>query len=403
MLKELEKKQLQLHWLLQITKAINYNLPAQTLFEIYQSVLRDHLKVERMALLVRDESWKLPVTYGTITDIPQEMTTLAASIDVFNASSDDSPLWLKQFETIVPVIHEDKALAYVLIGGLHKDIFNSKREIITYIHTITSVIAVALENKRMTRDSIVQAAIEKELELAAQMQSMLFPSSLVSAAFPDIAATYIPHQQVGGDYYDFITLSEHDALVCMADVSGKGISAALLMSNFQANLHALVKHYVDLPTLVNLLNERVYKSAQGEKHITFFIAHINKEHHTIRYINAGHNPPLLAGEDLISILDKGTTGLGMFEELPFINEGTSDFGDGSILFCYTDGITDMENNLGVAFGMELLSDLLMRHKQAETMNHLHEEMVKAFDEFRQQNSFTDDVTFLSLRMKSIIR
>ena len=285
-----------------------------------------------------------------------------------------------------------------MIGDIDDSIFHSRREIVTYIHTITNLIVVAIENKRMAKESIRQAAIEREMELAAQMQSMLFPVNLISHASLDIAATYIPHQSVGGDYYDVIPLNEHEVLVCMADVSGKGISAALLMSNFQANLRAIIKHTTSsLQQLVVELNACVNRSAQGEKYITFFIAKINNQTNTISYINAGHNPPMLVHNHEIKILDQGTTGLGMFDELPFLHHGVTVFHPNSLLFCYTDGITEMENKQGVVFGTDHLGSLLLRHQQETSMAKLNELMVSTFNEFRKDVGFSDDVTFLSLR------
>lgn len=397
---ELEAKKLQLHWLLQITKAINYNLPSATLFEIYQTVLKEHLKVGELVLVVNEGHWHIPVSYGeSSASFPDDVDAAVATIASFTESAGKNDNWVSKFDTVVPVIHQDKPLAYALIDGIDEQVFHSRREIISYIHTITNLIVVAIENKRLAKESIRQAAVQRELELAAQMQSMLFPANLVRHSFLDIAATYIPHQSVGGDYYDFIPLNEDEALVCMADVSGKGISAALLMSNFQANLHALVKHSTTDPVqLVLELNRCVNQSAQGEKFITFFIAKINKHKKQIEYINAGHNPPVILVNDQLTILDQGSTGLGMFEELPFINKGVAEFPEGAMLFCYTDGITEMENRHGHVFGAEMLHELLKNHMNASDMAQLHERMVYSLNEFREEIAFNDDVTFLSIRI-----
>lgn len=397
---ELEAKKLQLHWLLQITKAINYNLPSSNLFDIYHSVLKDHLKVGSVMLFVNEGSWVIPVCYG-VEGKPDftEPEDVISEIRKYSEGKEHSVNWLKQFETIVPVFHHDIPLAYALIGKIDEEVFHSKREIITYIHTITNVIVVAIENKRLAKETVRQAAMDRELQLAAQMQSLLFPVDLVTHSFLDIAATYIPHQSVGGDYYDFIPLNDSEALVCMADVSGKGMAAAMLMSNFQANFHALIKHTdFTLENIITELNACVNRSARGEKFITFFIAKVSRKSNTIEYINAGHNPPMLVHDGQVFVLDKGTTGLGMFEELPFLRKGAADFPAGSILFCYTDGITDMENVAGIAFGTESLTGLLVKNAGVETMQHLHDEMVKTFDEYRGNTGFPDDVTFLSIRV-----
>ncbi|MEY3343702.1 MAG: hypothetical protein RL090_1386 [Bacteroidota bacterium] len=396
---ELEAKKLQLHWLLQITKAINYNLPSANLFDIYQSVLKNQLHVGRVLLIVNEGGWHSPFSYGMDSEIiPKDMDVLLSDIQSFSSGNVINGHWTSSFETIIPVTHQDVPLAYALIGAIDDEVFHSRREIITYIHTITNVIVVAIENKRLAKESIRQAAIERELQLAAQMQSMLFPANLVTHSFLDIAATYIPHQSVGGDYYDFIKLNDDEALVCMADVSGKGLSAAMLMSNFQANLHAIIRHtQFTLEDLVTELNACVNRSAQGEKFITFFVARISEKTNRIHYINAGHNPPVLLHDDAAEVLESGTTGLGMFDELPFLRSGSATFNKGSLLFCYTDGITDMENMHGSSFGSENLEKLLRDHFHVSSMRELHDRMVVSFDEFRGGNSFPDDVTFLSVR------
>ncbi|HMT29016.1 MAG TPA: hypothetical protein PKD91_07040, partial [Bacteroidia bacterium] len=177
---ELEVKKLQLHWLLQITKAINYNLPVTNLFDIYKSVLKDHLGIGRLILFVNEGIWQIPVCYGLEGDLPlTNIDIVVHEIEKFTELNNNSSSWLRDYGTIVPVVHQDKTLAYALLGKIDQKLFPSKREIISYIHTITNLIVVAIENKRMAKESLRQAAMERELELAAQMQSMLFPASLV--------------------------------------------------------------------------------------------------------------------------------------------------------------------------------------------------------------------------------
>jgi sigma-B regulation protein RsbU (phosphoserine phosphatase) len=397
LLHELKTKQLQLHWLLQITKAINYDLPSHQLFEVFQVVLKDHLKVGKAVLFLKDISWHKSLEYGCKIDIENiQLEELFSATNMENNTN--SPVkWFNDFETIIPVYHNDKPLAYALVGDFENNAASNPREFLPFIHTITNIIVVAIENKRLTRESIQQAAMGRELELAAKMQAMLFPQQLPSNRIFEMAATYLPHQQVGGDYYDYFQINEDEAILCMADISGKGISAALLMSNFQANLHALIKLRLPLTELIYELNECVNKSAKGEKFITFFIAHINNKEHTLRYINAGHNPPVLMQNKQFSLLETGTTGLGMFEELPFIYEGLIDFPEDSILFCYTDGITDIEDHNGNLFGIEKIQEILKNHSDVYTMNDLHMIFIDAFHKFKGPHGFTDDITMLSCK------
>jgi sigma-B regulation protein RsbU (phosphoserine phosphatase) len=396
---ELELQKLQLYWLLQITKAINYNLPSSNLYEIYNKVTSEHLKLGRLSLIVHNNNrWEEKVSFGlNIPTCEDDIADISDKATIFESLGSELTEWMYQFETIIPVMHKERPLAYALIGKVEGSVFINKREATSFLHTITNVITVAIENKRLAKESIRQAAVNRELELAAEMQSMLFPTDLNIHGFMDVAATYIPHQQVGGDYYDFIKLNDDEAVVCMADVSGKGISAALLMSNFQANLRAYVNGGMDIEEVVFRLNDRVNHTAKGERFVTFFIARINKITREIRYVNAGHHPPMLVKGNNSEVLKNGTTGLGMFEELPFLNVGRTNFPAGSVLFLYTDGITEMENNSGDALGEDKLLEILQQNLELPSMNDLHEKMLQIFDVFTEDSEFTDDVTFLSCR------
>jgi sigma-B regulation protein RsbU (phosphoserine phosphatase) len=159
---------------------------------------------------------------------------------------------------------------------------------------------------------------------------------------------------VGGDYYDCITLNQNEFGFCIADVSGKGISAAILMSNFQANLRALFSDEITLDQLVTILNNRVMDSAKGEKFITLFIGKYIVNRKELQYINAGHNPPLLyeEGKKKLSMLKKGCVGMGMLDRIPSIEMGVVRMEEPTKVFCYTDGLVEFFNESGIEFGTE---------------------------------------------------
>ena len=284
---ELQAKKLQLHWLLQISKAINYNFTTKQLLDVYEHVLRSQLQVDRLALLIHEHQWKCALLYGTDKGFHDfDLAKILEELNHVHNLEMEKELWIKSFDTIIPVFHKDQVLAYALIGEVKETVIPKKNELVPFIQTITNLIVVAIENNIVTGEKIRQAGIKKELELAAQMQTMLFPVSLPDNEKYELHATYLPHQEVGGDYYDFIQVKEDEFVFCMADVSGKGIPAALLMSNFQANLHAYVMHNTSLPDLVKQLNASVYNSAKGEKFITFFIGRYNSTKRELQYVNA---------------------------------------------------------------------------------------------------------------------
>jgi sigma-B regulation protein RsbU (phosphoserine phosphatase) len=395
---ELQSKKLQLHWLLQITKAINYNLPSAQLYNIYQTVIKEHLHAGKLSLFVNEGEWKQVLSYGMKEELARlQPEKLLDELQMSSTKEIATPEWLEKDESIIPVYHNERLLAYSIVGDIKSTHDIPVRAIVPFIHTITNIIVVAIENKRLNIEAVAQAAFRKELELAAEMQDMLFPVGLKGNEWFDVATVYLPHQQVGGDYYDFISLSEYEHIFCMADVSGKGMAAALLMSNFQANLHALIRNKLPLKELITELNECVNKSAKGEKFITFFIGVINFKNHTIHYINAGHNPPVLFDKDKIKLLDKGTTGLGMLDTLPSLKDETVTFEKNASVFCYTDGVTELENNAGEFFGTENLHEFIHKNMAAGTLSDFHHSLIRELDSYRQSTSYTDDVTILSLR------
>jgi sigma-B regulation protein RsbU (phosphoserine phosphatase) len=402
---QLEAKKLQLHWLLQITKAINHDyFKPKQLFQIYERILKDELKVGKLALFIKEDNWTCSLLYGTDKNFEADgIETIIEELNNVHNMEMDKALWLKNFRSSIRVVRKEdgkeQTLAYTLIDDFQNSSIDNKNELVKFIETITTLIVVAIENKRIADEKLRQAAIKRDLELARQMQSMLFPIALPDTEEVEFHASYLPHQEVGGDYYDFIQLNPDEFVFCMADVSGKGIPAALLMSNFQANLHAHLSASTPLTELINILNDKVYKSAKGEKFITFFIARFNTKTKELHYVNAGHNPPFLIHDKVVYMLNEGSTGLGMFEELPFVNPGKVYVPHNALLVCYTDGVTDVENDEEKEFGVESLREFLILNQNVSRIEALHKELIEKLHIYRQSKLFTDDITLLSCRFK----
>lgn len=393
-------KDIKLNSLLQITKAINNNFSTDQLLEIFKEVLETQLKIGRLVLFSENQNgWECILKYG----VGDEYNNIDVERDLFPIQEIGTVNFSEQslnksFEILIPVFHKSKPLAYVLIGDLEDKVEVSPAiKHLNFVQTLASIIMVAIENKKLAKEGIQQAAMKKELELASQMQSMLFPSILPNDAQLDTAAFYLPHQEVGGDYYDFIWLNENECAFCVADVSGKGVAAALLMSNFQANLRVLFNHTASLTELVQELNTKVLASAKGEKFITLFIAKYNLVTHTLTYINAAHNPPLLATKNSISALRIGCTGLGMFDEIGKINEGILNITQGTTIVCYTDGLVELENDKEEDFGIDSLKEII-KNNPAINMNALNNVIMDTIVTYKQSKPYIDDIALFSLRI-----
>lgn len=242
--KDLNLKELQIKSLLTITQAINDNVSAEGLFNMYRSFLSWELGITHMALFIpseeNEESWQC-ATHINIEESVQndtELITFLKGHKRLHTVKSDDPEILRQFDIVIPVFHKKNPIAYSLIGGIKSkdDLYNK----IQFITTITNIIAVAIENKRLFKRQIIQERLKKEIELASNVQKMLIPDDLPMTDHYEISSIYKPHFNIGGDYLDFIDFDRGRFIFCIADISGKGVAAALLMANFQAMIQSLI-------------------------------------------------------------------------------------------------------------------------------------------------------------------
>jgi len=398
--KKIEKKELELNALLEITQAINSNVPEESLYKIFNFTLRSNLNITKLALFVLDEVWNCKVNFGTrksFLNIPLDdhfkMIKRVHNMGEFEKCD------FHEFDIVIPVAHKDKTLALVFVGDAgNQPSAHDRDESIKFIQALSNIIIVARENKKLVRRQLEQEALRKELEIASDVQQFLFPEKLPNTDRLKIEASYLPHDLIGGDYYDYIPINKNQFLICVADVSGKGIPAALLMSNFQASLRTLLRQTPNLTEILEALNYQVLENTKGEKFITFFGAIYDLSLKTMVYVNAGHNPPILfTRKEGMQLLEEGSTVIGAMHPLPFINEGFITGLEEFFLFAYTDGLTETINEKGEEFGQETLVAYLEANLNKD-LKAMHQDIIVKLDGFKGKNSYKDDITMLSCRV-----
>lgn len=400
------KKQIQdlkLNALLEVTKAINNNLSTGQLLDLYQEILENRLGVGKLVLFHFDRTWTCILKYGIDKEFNHvEFETELLAIHEIETITFSKGELSKSFEIVIPVFHKQTPLAYVLLGDVNQEKLELSAAIkhLPYVQTLTNIIVVAIENKKLFKENIQRAQIKKELELAQNMQQMLFPHELPDNDTLQVAAKYLPHQQVGGDYYDFVRLNNHEFIFCMADVSGKGVAAALLMSNMQATLHSLINYTHNLKDIIIELNKRVIDNTKSEKFVSLFLAKLNTKSQQFSYINAGHNPPILFYEEKFRELNKGCTILGISETLSQIMVETFNYTRGFTLVCYTDGLTDTANSSNESLTTEALKEIIARNPKASP-DFLNETLLFYAEEFKGDNEFPDDIALLTIKVADL--
>lgn len=394
------KRQAELSALLEITRAINSNVPSETLVKMLETIMRNNLRVKNFRLLLLNiDQYFCVSNFGGELEASEDLQQIADELMPLkvpvNISEHQNPIF-NTFDYFIPVHHKDEALAFVLVGKFENDqrlLDNS----VDYIQTLINVIVVAFENKKLFKERLHRERLQREVELARQVQSMLIPQNLPKNIFLDVESIYRPHQSIGGDFFDFIQINSEEFLWCVADVSGKGISAALIMANFQASLRALVSLNTPLTVLIEKLNQVVYNNTKGDRFITLFLGIYNDKTRKVKYINAGHNCPLVLQQNEIIQLKKGTTMIGVFDELPFITEGELAIERGAVIFNYTDGIIEFDGDEEQSITEEELMDFLQEHKDND-LKAIHKALISKMDILRNYHEATDDITILSLKI-----
>lgn len=237
----------------------------------------------------------------------------------------------------------------------------------------------------------------REMDLAAQVQRMFLPVCAPAMAGLEIAGVMQAAEDVGGDYYDYIPVNPHTIQIVVADVSGKGVSAALLMSATAAAMQLEANRERNILELVRRLNAGIHSVSDGEHYVTLLVAEIDTQKRTVRYVNCGHNPALLfrADQGRVMRMNSSCPPVGMFSE-ESCELASSGLSSGDVLVLYTDGVTEAQNRLGEEFGSQRLSDFVRRGSSGSA-EELMNGIVHSAADFCGDVGFSDDVTVVVVK------
>jgi predicted permease len=307
----------------------------------------------------------------------------------------------------VPLRTRSEMLGVLLLGERpHRAGFSAHEKAV--LRTCADQFALMIENARLTDRVVEQETLRRDIALASDVQKHLLPEAPPRGEFADFAAVSVPARRIGGDYYDFVELGGREIGVALADVSGKGVAAALIMSAVQASLRIISSEGgVPPPSLVQRMNRFIYGSTPPSKYATFFYAQIDEPRRQLRYVNAGHNAPYLlraarrtASDPALAEIEQlsvGGTVVGMFPEMGY-EEATVELCPGDVLLAFTDGVPEAHNPEDEEFGEERLQQLLREtaHLPAEEIGARISAAMK--DWIRDAEQY-DDLTFVVMKMR----
>jgi len=266
-----------------------------------------------------------------------------------------------------------------------------------FLESLSVHFAVALENARLHRESLERQKMERELTLARGIQKALLPEAPPVVAGLEIAVRHESSLHVGGDYYDFLRLSEDNLLVVVADVEGKGVASAMIMSNLQATLRAIVRHVHSLEGIVFTLNESILASARSCKFMTLFLGLIHLPTRALHYVNAGHVPPaVVRAEGETVTLGAGGLPIGLFPQSRY-TRGSLELKAGDLLLACTDGITEADNAAGDQFESEGMVKVARAHCQSAAQK-IVDTVCAEVTEFHREGIHHDDRVMMAIKV-----
>jgi sigma-B regulation protein RsbU (phosphoserine phosphatase) len=295
--------------------------------------------------------------------------------------------------------------APLLLQGRTIGVFNLERDVDDAYHeghldllmAFAAQAAVALERARLTREMMERRRLEKELAIAREIQLSFLPERAPEIPGFDLAGTTRPHDEVGGDYYDFIPVSESRMGLAIADVSGKGIPAALIMAGFRMSLLAEIRNEFAIRAVMRKVNTLLHESTERDRFVTAFYGVLDSKNRVLIFSNAGHNPPILlrAGGG-IEYLVEGGLALGVLEDSRY-EERPIALGGGDVLVMYTDGVSEAESSAGEQFGRRRIEEVTRRLANRSSREIL-EGIVEAVVAWSGERGPNDDLTLLVVRV-----
>ncbi len=404
--RSLDQKIQELNTLFEIGKELNQIFDEAGILKQLSFSLMGQMLVNQFCIaLKRRDSWHLIYHKGSLfpkekcTQVVQYCESLATMTEPRFTADDPDLAFLKKLNIrlIVPMDTKGRVGGIIFLGPrMDKKPYEIQQ--LEFLATLANIAMIALENSRLIKETIEKERLEEELNIARSIQNRLLPSTFPNISGYDIHGLNIPSKQVGGDYFDIIPVGQDQLIFSIADVSGKGMPAALLMSNLQAGLHMLCEEDYNLAEITFRLNNLVYKNTAIERYITFFLLKLDLKSGLFEYVNAGHNPPyqLHADKGSLEELETGGIILGFMKNAEY-EMGKGKLNQDDVLVLFTDGVTECMNTKDEEFGEKRLEEIIRQEAAKRGCRDFNEFLVRQLHAFALGRAQSDDITVLTVK------
>ncbi len=362
---------------IELSKIIARAFSLEDVFKVLKEVICEVLDPIEINVLVESQ--------GKIYRLMEDETTSQPPGEMINDTV------FNKHQVVFPLRSHDRRMGLLEIKVEEK----IPEEMFKLIRGISVFAAISLEKFEMITRMIEKERIEKELQIAKEIQQSLLLNKKIELDHLDVAYTNIPSSAVGGDYYDIVKLNDDETIFTINDISGHGIPASLLMSIFCTNFTYRIKRDQNMIVTISHLNNLIAETTDPNLYVTSFTCKYNSQKRHLEYLNAGHNSPILFRGKKTIELKEGSLTVGMFPDVEYTVAGI-DVKKKDILVLYTDGIVEAENQSGEQFSLDRLSAFFKaNHKlDAET---LKDKLIEELKTFVAQDHFEDDITFIIIK------
>lgn len=403
--RKLDRRVFELNTLFDLSKDFSFSTSRKEIAGTFKFALLGHLMVRKFFLLFLIESSPTIMSSSGLTrmpsqherekifELPQELLRVQPhQLDTFEFLKENKIATLValrlQGEKVAVIGVSDKATGQPL-----------SRTSLHFLQSLGNLAVLSIQKSVFLDERIETERLEKELLIAKEVQKGLFPSRLPDVPGMHIAAKNVPSQHVGGDYFDVAASPDGNHILAIGDVSGKGFPAALLMANLQSMLHVLLPVSISLGEATGRINNLIFHNTPSDRFVTFFWAKYFHEERRLRYINAGHNPPLLLKHrsEEVTELREGGMILGVIPTVTPYTETDIQLEDEDLLVCFTDGITEAFNDHEEEYGKQRLIDLLLEIRD-RTPQEILDAIIKDVNQFSNHVQ-ADDFTLIVVKGK----
>lgn len=294
----------------------------------------------------------------------------------------------------VPMNYKGKIIGVLSLFNKEskKEFTKEDLRLLTIISTESSHV---IENARLLEEEKKYTTVQEELKIAGAIQKNLLPAKLPLIDGYQVSAINIPAKEVGGDYYDVIPLPNNKFAFCFGDVSGKGVSAGLLMSNIQATMRSLMLTETSPSDCVRKANRLIYATTTPEKYITFFLGVLDLEDNSFTYCNAGHDLPLFLVAGKLTELNTGGIPLGFLDDFEYTEDKVT-FNKDDLILIYTDGVTESMDKVEEEFGLDAVKKVVDQYKNNDT-DEVLDKLLSAILQHSKDVDQMDDITLIILK------